>query len=684
MKKRLCSVLLALVMALTLLPMAAFADSGIDNAPGIGDGDTTGTTPATPTRIESSTTTLNTGSYTLENDVTLTSGLTVAQGAEVSIDLGNHTITGSNSTVPLTINGGKVTITGPGSILVTKANSEAIDVLAANSELTINGAITLGPSESVAGTYTILLGKNSSGSKVNITGATITGRVGIYVNGNTADGADGRGTDAPVINLNQVTVNATSRGLMLNGNANTTVDGGSISGNGDGDNVGAEIRAGSLTVKGGAAIVGGNGNPTSEANGNGSTSANAGIAVAQHTTVKPITVNVKDGATVSGGAALYVTNPQGNTTEDIDQTVTVSGAGTTLTSTHVTDGAKGDAVFAQAPVNIVIKAGATLDGNVTMTTDAQNSGKGSVNITGATVNGNITNDSGNAAAVTVDQSTVTGTIDNNVTVIPELPPIPVSPSYTVSAPASANGSVRLDKTSAREGGTVTLTATPDEGYQVKVVTVRTAKGDSVDFTDLGDGKYSFTMPASAVIVEVRFAAMAEPVSFTDVPADAYYADAVAWAVEKGITAGTGETTFSPNATCTRAQTVTFLWRAAGAPAPKSAENPFADVSADAYYYEAVLWAVENGVTNGTSATTFSPEDTVTRAQTVTFMYRAAGAQSAAGSNSFADVDAEAYYADAVQWAVDHGVTAGTGATTFAPADGCVRAQIVTFLYRYHA
>lgn len=173
-----------------------------------------------------------------------------------------------------------------------------------------------------------------------------------------------------------------------------------------------------------------------------------------------------------------------------------------------------------------------------------------------------------------------------------------------------------------------------------------------------------------------------PVSFTDVPRDAYYADAVTWAVTNGITKGTSDTTFSPNATCTRAQMVTFLWRAAGCPEPKSAANGFSDVVSGSYYEKAVQWAVEQGITKGTGDTTFSPEDTVTRAQTVTFLYRYMNEPNAAGTMPFTDVAAGSYYEDAVRWAVATGVTTGTGdGSTFSPDDDCIRAQTVTFLYR---
>ena len=169
--------------------------------------------------------------------------------------------------------------------------------------------------------------------------------------------------------------------------------------------------------------------------------------------------------------------------------------------------------------------------------------------------------------------------------------------------------------------------------------------------------------------------------FTDVADDAYYADAVVWAVSKSITSGATATTFAPNASCTRGQMVTFLWRANGSPKPKSTATSFTDVKSGAYYEKAVAWAVENNVTTGTSAATFSPDATVTRAQAVTFQWRAAGAPASEGTNAFTDVSASAFYAPAVQWAVNAGVTTGTSATTFSPNSSCLRAQIVSFLYR---
>ena len=190
------------------------------------------------------------------------------------------------------------------------------------------------------------------------------------------------------------------------------------------------------------------------------------------------------------------------------------------------------------------------------------------------------------------------------------------------------------------------------------------------------------MPASKVTVEATFMEDNSMLNFfVDVPADAYYRDAVLWAAENGITGGTDAMHFSPNATCTRAQAVTFLWRAAGSPEPKSIEMPFEDVAGGAYYYDAVLWAVENGITAGTTATTFSPNNNCTRAQIVTFLWRSQKSPTGDAVNPFADVAVEAYYYDAVMWAVEECVTAGTTATTFSPNNNCTRAQIVTFMYR---
>ena len=261
-----------------------------------------------------------------------------------------------------------------------------------------------------------------------------------------------------------------------------------------------------------------------------------------------------------------------------------------------------------------------------------------------------------------------------------------TPTYSVTAPdKTENGKVTISPKNASEGTEVTVKVTPDSGYALEGLTVTDKDGKKLKLTDKGSGVYTFTMPAGKVTVEAGFRAdAAEPVNpFVDVSGGAYYEDAVLWAVRESITSGTTATTFSPGASCTRAQMVTFLWRAAGSP-KASGSNPFRDVSADTYYYDAVLWAVENGITSGISADAFAPDAMVTRAQTVTFLYRAAGSPAAAPGSSFADVRGDAYYADAVSWAVEKGITSGTAAAAFSPDADCTRAQIVTFLYRQYS
>ena len=257
-----------------------------------------------------------------------------------------------------------------------------------------------------------------------------------------------------------------------------------------------------------------------------------------------------------------------------------------------------------------------------------------------------------------------------------------SGDYTVSVDADKHGTVTVSPKRADKGDTVTITVKPNKGYELDELTVTDANGNEISVRSRGNNQYTFTMPRSRVTIEATFAEIEEEpdLFFVDVPTSAYYYDAVYWAAENGVTYGTSATTFSPDVIVSRAQMVTFLWRAHGSPAPRSSVNPFTDITSDMYYYDAVLWAVENGVTNGTSATTFSPDATVTRAQAVTFQWRAAGSPAVSGG-SFADVADSAYYAGAVSWAVANGVTNGTGGSNFSPDVGVSRAQAVTFLWR---
>ena len=255
-----------------------------------------------------------------------------------------------------------------------------------------------------------------------------------------------------------------------------------------------------------------------------------------------------------------------------------------------------------------------------------------------------------------------------------------SPSYSVTTPSKTeNGTVTVSPRSAEKGDTVTITVKPDSGYQLDDLTVTDKNGNELKLTDKGNGKYTFTMPASKVEINATFVKEVETSPFSDVSTDAYYYEAVKWAQEKGITGGIGNGLFGPNQPCTRAQIVTFLWRAAGSPEPK-AMSSFSDVSADSYYAKAVAWAVENGITTGTGDGKFSPDATCTRAQSVTFLFRAIG-KLVDSKAEFSDVLTDSYYANAVAWAVEKGVTNGIGDGLFGPDNSCTRAQIVTFLYR---
>ena len=255
-----------------------------------------------------------------------------------------------------------------------------------------------------------------------------------------------------------------------------------------------------------------------------------------------------------------------------------------------------------------------------------------------------------------------------------------SPSYSVTTPGKTeNGTVTVSPRSAEKGDTVTITVKPDSGYQLDDLTVTDKNGKELKLTDKGNGKYTFTMPASKVEINATFVKEVETSPFSDVSTSAYYYEAVKWAQEKGITGGIGNGLFGPNQPCTRAQIVTFLWRAAGSPEPK-AMSSFADVSTDAYYAKAVAWAVENGITTGTGDGKFSPDATCTRAQSVTFLFRAIG-KLVDSKAEFSDVLTDSYYANAVAWAVENGVTNGIGDGLFGPDNSCTRAQIVTFLFR---
>ena len=255
------------------------------------------------------------------------------------------------------------------------------------------------------------------------------------------------------------------------------------------------------------------------------------------------------------------------------------------------------------------------------------------------------------------------------------------PTYSVTVDKTKNGSVTVSPKSASKGDTVTVTVKPDSGYVLETLTVTDKNGNELTLKDKGNGKYTFTMPAGKVEVKATFMEDNSMLNFFyDVPNNAYFYEAVKWAVKNGITTGVGNDLFAPEQPCTRAQIVTFLWRAAGSPEPKGAASGMTDVVSGSYYEKAVAWAIENGITTGTTTSTFSPDATCTRAQAVTFLARALKAK-AASAAEFSDVPTGSYFADAVAWAAANGVTEGIGGGLFGSDNDCTRGQIVTFLYR---
>ncbi len=256
-------------------------------------------------------------------------------------------------------------------------------------------------------------------------------------------------------------------------------------------------------------------------------------------------------------------------------------------------------------------------------------------------------------------------------------------TYPITVKSAKNGDVTASHKSAAKGTTVILTVDPDKGYVLDSLTVLDGKDKERKLTDKGDGKYSFIMPADKVTVEASFKEEFPdlPNSFSDLAPSDFCYDAVMWAVGRDITGGIGNYTFGPNLPCTRAQAVTFLWRAAGSPEPETRAMPLTDVPVGSYYYNAVLWAIENGITKGTSDTMFSPDATCSRAQIVTFLWRAGGSPATSGNSAFTDVAADAYYAAAVIWAEKNDITGGIGGGLFGSNNDCTRGQIVTFIYR---
>ena len=650
-----------------------------------------------------------------------TERLSISQGKAFTLDLGGNTLTHAGGYVldidgDLTIKNGTVKMTG--------AKDTAAIWLNKTAKLTVESdAIVSVSNDAEENCYCIAFYKDCTAAELTVKG-TLEGGSGITVNGLI--------TDTAVQNkllVDGATINAVNHGIYQAGNATTSVNNSTITGS-----TGIEVRAGNIETNNSS--ITGNGEFSCVNNPNGTTTTGVGIAIAQHTTTLPIDVKIS-GGTISGTYSVYEANPQKNSTdaiskveisisggsfegnvysEDITDFITGGNFSSSLKGTdYLADSlkaelntGKGDVPYSYYPtVNEAKEAAKKAGGGTvtdlttptaktyTVTLMFANDGETTDQVLTVAENGFVilptptrsgryafrywtdgTNayNAGDAYTVTGNATLTavwryTGSSSSGTT-----------SSYPVSVPRFDNGSVSVTPGSASKGTTVTLTVKPDEGYELDKITVTDKDGNRLSLSDQGNGKYTFTMPDGKVSVDASFSKIAATINFRDVTQSDYYYDAVQWAVEKGITEGTSATTFSPDASCTRAQMVTFLWRAAGSPAPKSTVNPFTDVSASDYYYNAVLWAVENGITTGISADRFAPGATVSRAQTVTFLYRANGSPAASGA-SFSDVAADEYYANAVAWAVRSGITTGTGNGKFTPNAPCTRGQIVTFLYR---
>ena len=650
-----------------------------------------------------------------------TERLSISQGKVFTLDLGGNTLTHAGGYVldidgDLTIKNGTVKMTG--------AKDTAAIWLNKTAKLTVESNATVSVSNNAEDNcYCIAFYKDCTAAELTVKG-TLEGGSGITVNGLI--------TDTAVQNkllVDGATINAVNHGIYQAGNATTSVNNSTITGS-----TGIEVRAGNIETNNSS--ITGNGEFSCVNNPNGTTTTGVGIAIAQHTTTLPIDVKIS-GGTISGTYSVYEANPQKNSTdaiskveisisggsfdgnvssEDIEKFITGGNFSSSLKDTaYLADSlkaelntGKGDVPYSYYPtVNEAKEAAKKAGGGTvtdltsqtaktyTVTLKFANDGETADQVLTVAENGIVIlptpTRSGRYAFRYWTDGTNTYAAGSEYTVTKEATLTAVwrytgssssgtTSSYPVSVPRFDNGSVSVTPGSASKGTTVTITVKPDEGYALDKLTVTDKDGNRLSLSDKGDGKYTFTMPGSKVSVDASFSKIAAAVSFRDVNQSDYYYDAVQWAVEKGITEGTSATTFSPGASCTRAQMVTFLYRAAGSPAPKSTVNPFTDVSANDYYYNAVLWAVENGITTGVSADRFAPGATVSRAQTVTFLYRANGSPAASGA-SFSDVAADEYYANAVAWAVRSGITTGTGNGKFAPNAPCTRGQIVTFLYR---
>ena len=649
MKKKLLAVFLALMtVTFGAVPMTVSA------------ADTSDTSSDTVATQSSETITLNADNCN--------TSITVASGQTVTLYLNNQTLTNTSGEDTITVDyGGTLIIEGPGTIQNTSSGKTMIYN---NGTTTLNGDITL----------------DRPNCYTEVKEETVNGKVVAKVYGNNTFYSIMNHGDMTINNVTIELPNDHNTSIIENGYTNYT------SGNSRSGFVTNENSANPTLTINDANIVGGN--VCVKNDDGGILTINGGNFSGGTSALNNWNIAEINGGTFSNTHDIYyrpycLLLNHGYVTDDNENNkdkgkLTINGGVFTQNSLD-------DSIFYRSTtdddcMNDVTINGGTFTGDLYPDGDLSDDSLNNLTITG----GVFTQDVSEALAdnLTLTTETIDGVTyyeiaadDTTTTVVPE--------KYDINIGDTSNGTVTASSTSAEKGETVTLTVTPADGYELDTITASDANSTALELTENSDGTYTFTMPESDVNVSATFKEKAEEPEepetpsekkFTDVPEGAYYYDPVYWAVENGITAGTSDTTFTPDGICTRAEVVTFLYRQAGSPSV-TGTSKFTDVASDAYYYDAVVWAEQNGIAAGTSETTFSPDQTINRAQAVSFMYRAAKATASSAENPFTDVEKGSYYYDAVTWSAENNITVGTSATTFSPEKSCTRAEIVTFLYR---
>ena len=685
MKKRLASTLLALALCLSLLPTAALAEEG-----------------ETPTGIKTEQDLINAvtqdGTVTLGDNIILTNTLTITNGKTVTLDLNGNTLASNSNNYAIEINdGGNLTIT----------DSTSGGMIAENTILEANSGSVFHMTGNAVNNGTIITGD----TKFTMDGkAKSNGTISVKELDSSNNIIFGGQAEAGTVEINQAQEKA---GICVEGSAKIA----ELNGNNDGIMLtmkdDAEIgKVEKLSFK----------NPQLSGNAKlGSADSSFAIKIPKiEGETEPNNFTIQDHVQLYGKVTIVLADHKkkfilgGNTS--IMGDVTVSNEANAKIIMKDESVIRGDVTCVNGKISFEVQDSAKIDGTISSKSSDGTSGNvGTINlVVKFDLNG------GDLPAETENSPYAAQTVSLNEKITQPAAPTksgyrfsgwyyngsawnfedgvtaPMiltaqwsrkssggSPSYGITAAETNHGTVALSAQSAKRGSTVTITVKPDSGYVLETLVVVDGNGNEQKLTDLGEGRYTFTMPSGKVEVKATFQEDNSVLNvFYDVPNDAYYFEAVKWAVGKNITNGVSENLFGPDQACTRAQIVTFLWRAAGSPVVNYAMD-LTDVPADAYYAEAVRWALSEGITTGTGEGTFSPDAACTRAQAVTFLARALDGKTEGAAN-FQDVLAGSYYAEAVAWAVETGVTNGISETLFGPDQACTRGQIVTFLFRADA